>query len=130
MKIVKTSAYKKLAEGNYERSDGSWGHHSTKHMDHSAYPESLKGKTESELRHIIQDAQEAIKAMPDNPNAGYYADEINYAAMELNQRQKAGKRVASSEKVSGDPCWEGYEQVGMKTKDGKEVPNCVPKKKG
>ena len=25
-----------------------------------------------------------------------------------------------------DPCWEGYEMVGMKTKDGKEVPNCVP----
>jgi len=24
------------------------------------------------------------------------------------------------------PCYEGYEQVGMKTVDGKEVPNCVP----
>jgi hypothetical protein len=26
-----------------------------------------------------------------------------------------------------DPCWKGYEMVGTKTKDGKEVPNCVPK---
>jgi hypothetical protein len=25
-----------------------------------------------------------------------------------------------------DPCWSGYEQLGMKTKGGKEVPNCVP----
>lgn len=24
-----------------------------------------------------------------------------------------------------DPCWKGYKQYGMKTKDGKEVPNCV-----
>ena len=24
-------------------------------------------------------------------------------------------------------CWEGYEQIGMKDKDGKQVPNCVPK---
>jgi hypothetical protein len=24
------------------------------------------------------------------------------------------------------PCWDGYKQVGMKMKDGKEVPNCVP----
>ena len=24
------------------------------------------------------------------------------------------------------PCWKGYEQIGMKTKDGKQVPNCVP----
>ena len=25
-----------------------------------------------------------------------------------------------------DPCWKGYKQVGMKEKDGREVPNCVP----
>jgi len=25
-----------------------------------------------------------------------------------------------------DPCWEGYTQYGMKEKNGKEVPNCVP----
>ena len=24
------------------------------------------------------------------------------------------------------PCWDGYKQVGMKMKNGKEVPNCVP----
>ncbi len=24
------------------------------------------------------------------------------------------------------PCWKGYKQVGMKTKNGKQVPNCVP----
>lgn len=32
-------------------------------------------------------------------------------------------------KKDNDPCWKGYEQIGMKEKDGKEVPNCVPKKK-
>lgn len=25
-----------------------------------------------------------------------------------------------------DPCWKGYKQVGMKKKNGKKVPNCVP----
>ena len=25
-----------------------------------------------------------------------------------------------------NPCWKGYKQVGMKQKDGREVPNCVP----
>jgi major membrane immunogen (membrane-anchored lipoprotein) len=25
-----------------------------------------------------------------------------------------------------DPCWDDYKQVGMKTKNGKKVPNCVP----
>jgi hypothetical protein len=28
---------------------------------------------------------------------------------------------------SEDPCWKGYEMIGMKKKNGKEVPNCVPK---
>jgi hypothetical protein len=28
-----------------------------------------------------------------------------------------------------DPCWANYRQYGMKMKDGKQVPNCVPDKK-
>jgi len=29
-----------------------------------------------------------------------------------------------------DPCWANYRQLGMKSKNGKEVPNCVPIKNG
>lgn len=25
-----------------------------------------------------------------------------------------------------NPCWKGYTAVGMKTKGGRKVPNCVP----
>jgi hypothetical protein len=32
----------------------------------------------------------------------------------------------SLELVADDPCWEGYKQIGMKEKNGKMVPNCVP----
>ena len=28
-----------------------------------------------------------------------------------------------------NPCWKGYEMIGMKKKGGRKVPNCVPKKK-
>lgn len=31
-------------------------------------------------------------------------------------------------KKKGDPCWKGYEAIGMKTKGGRKVPNCVPVK--
>ena len=34
--------------------------------------------------------------------------------------------VQGSMDESKDPCWTGYKQVGMKKKNGKEVPNCVP----
>ena len=29
---------------------------------------------------------------------------------------------------SKGPCWDGYEMIGMKSKGGRKVPNCVPKK--
>lgn len=34
----------------------------------------------------------------------------------------------ADKKNDKDPCWKDYEQVGMKEKNGKKVPNCVPKK--
>ena len=37
-------------------------------------------------------------------------------------------KVLTKEEFNEDkgPCWKGYQQIGMKTKDGREVPNCVP----
>ena len=31
-------------------------------------------------------------------------------------------------KKSGSPCWVNFVMVGTKKKNGKTVPNCVPKK--
>lgn len=30
------------------------------------------------------------------------------------------------EEAKDDPCWDGYQQYGMKKKNGRKVPNCVP----
>jgi hypothetical protein len=35
----------------------------------------------------------------------------------------------SNDKLN-ESCWKGYKQVGMKDKDGKQVPNCVPIEEG
>ena len=64
----------------------------TKTMDHAKYQERLRGLPAVALRHICRDAQEAINAMPDGPNAGYYMDEISYCGMELKRRQKSQHR--------------------------------------
>ena len=51
----------------------------------------------------------------------------------MGSRDKAIKKAMGKEeettdhKEDGDPCWKDYEMVGMKTKNGKKVPNCVPK---
>jgi hypothetical protein len=46
----------------------------------------------------------------------------------LRQIIKEEIEAALNEKDE-NPCWKGYEMVGTKTKDGKEVPNCVPMQK-
>ena len=58
----------------------------------------------------------------------------------LNKResgiQKAVDRLSKESVNEGenkqmndkDPCWKGYEMVGMKKKGGRDVPNCVPVK--
>lgn len=33
---------------------------------------------------------------------------------------------AKEEMIEPNPCWEGYEAIGTKIVDGREVPNCVP----
>ena len=40
------------------------------------------------------------------------------------------KKMETQAESYEDPCWKGYTQVGTKMKNGKEVPNCVPKTKG
>jgi len=59
-----------------------------KKMDHAKYPLSLRSKDEASLRFIIKDATEAQQANPMNPNNGFYADEVIYAAAELRRRAK------------------------------------------
>jgi hypothetical protein len=43
--------------------------------------------------------------------------------------QKAIEKKDKNEevKMKDDPCWKDYKMVGMKKKNGKDVPNCVPK---
>ena len=38
---------------------------------------------------------------------------------ETKDDKKKGKKLSNS-------CWKGYKAVGLKSKNGKQVPNCVP----
>jgi len=43
--------------------------------------------------------------------------------------KKSGPFKMKSPLYKKGPCWKGYEMIGMKKKGGRQVPNCVPKKK-
>lgn len=55
-------------------------------MDHAKYQRQLKDKSVESLRFIIRDCREAIQANPENPNNGYYTDEIHYVYAEIKRR--------------------------------------------
>lgn len=46
--------------------------------------------------------------------------------MNLKREIMSSKKNKKEDK---DPCWKNYEQKGTKKKDGKTVPNCIPKEK-
>jgi hypothetical protein len=70
-----------------------------KRMQFAAYEERISGLPSVCLRFICKDAQEAIDAMPDGPNAGYYADEIHICQSELRKR---AKQMVNREKEYSD----------------------------
>lgn len=43
----------------------------------------------------------------------------------VNPKKNNMFQPGSNDKLN-ESCWKGYKQVGMKDKDGKQVPNCVP----
>jgi hypothetical protein len=46
---------------------------------------------------------------------------------DIKQLFKQKGKVVKSESIKEEsPCWKGYKQVGMKDKNGRQVPNCVP----
>jgi len=98
----------------------------------------------SYLKHKENSLEDMAKKMQ------IHTQESGYKAMFKKELDKAGKGIGSmtpkekkdffnkvdskhtakneTVKEDKDPCWKDYEMVGMKKKDGKEVPNCVPKK--
>lgn len=55
--------------------------------------------------------------------------DLEYIGSTIKELLSKSQESEEIEKSEDDPCWEGYEQIGMKEKGGKKVPNCVPLKK-
>jgi len=77
------------------------------------------------MQQTIKDLETKLKVAKDSrekemikKNIAVNADLMKYWA----QRSRMGESVVKE----ASPCWKGYKQVGMKDKDGKQVPNCVP----
>ena len=66
-----------------------------------------------------------MKEGKDHDGDGDIDSDDYLAAKDKAIKSAMGKEESTDHKEDGDPCWKDYEQVGMKKKNGKDVPNCV-----
>jgi Ni,Fe-hydrogenase I large subunit len=74
-------------------------------------------KTANELKQKLGNAEKNIP--------GWIQDHISKAHSYLHQ-SNSGYHEYNGGMNEEAPCWKGYQQIGMKDKGGRQVPNCVP----
>jgi hypothetical protein len=108
------------------------------------YQEPKRGKPLSQIRNTTQKAPSAIPPVihkPDNElmaharrlglkyyGFGRFGRQIN-GENRVMFHSKGGQLLRIQpvqQQMNEDPCWKGYQAIGMKKKKGKKVPNCVP----
>ena len=61
------------------------------------------------------------------PKQPAYTGKTDYQKGREAEKKLAETIFSKLKEAKSTPCWKGYEQKGMKKKDGRQVPNCVPK---
>jgi hypothetical protein len=85
---------------------------------------------QNQLDSIISYATELKKHLGEDEKQipAWIQDHISKSQNYIHQAASNYHEYGDSNEVNeAGPCWKGYQQVGMKMKNGKEVPNCVPK---
>jgi len=86
---------------------------------------------QNQLDTIIKMATELNAKMGENEKEipAWIQDHISKAENYISQASSNYHEYGQNEaRIAEDanPCWKGYKQVGMKDKNGRQVPNCVP----
>ena len=75
-----------------------------------------------DLKALPKDLKKSIKK---NREEGFASDAQRRAAFASGYKAKGKKKKKESVDEARGTCWVGYQQLGMKRKGGKMVPNCV-----
>ena len=77
--------------------------------------------SKEQLGMVIEHLMEAIESMIEMPEE----DDMESESEDYQSDNEDEDKWDNIQKA----CWSGYKQVGMKDKNGRQVPNCVPIKK-
>lgn len=101
---------------------------SLQHLTKNTHIDPFKEETIAELSkdtlssYKKKATQSAIKHHVDSQSKDPNPD----SASKVDKRVRGLARLKKVKTEKSDPCWDDYEMVGMKKKNGKSVPNCVP----
>ena len=95
----------------------------TLHGNPHGYGKGIKGDDEKKQKKAFD--RNKKKADKGDPSA-YEPTAIDKKVMAKREKGEMPKAKKSQYTEADGPCWPGFKQVGMKDKDGKKVPNCVP----
>ena len=97
-------------------------------MQHYQEVDSTK-KSTSLLERYFAEAEEELTRKATEQKEQRKALIRNYAEVIAERVRLKNQEDTTDESLrTENPCWKGYKPVGTKKKDGKTVPNCVPKK--
>jgi hypothetical protein len=127
------SAWAQKVANNYTDIDGkSLVKYINKLIDQGKLPKELKAEVQHESFKSFIDRIQVQEVLGSGASQKDYIDDfIDSDAPQFTGKSKK-ERIAMaiaafrSKNEEEDPCWKGYKQLGMKKKNGKDVPNCIP----
>ena len=87
---------------------------------------SMFSSKKDDIAKLIQFQQKALAMKPGDPKRTAMMKEIQKVKQRLGISEEVWEAVTDTFQ---EDCWPGYKAVGMKDKNGKKVPNCVPEGK-
>ena len=85
---------------------------------------SMFSNRKDDIAQLINLQQKALAMKPGESKRAAIFKEINKVKQRLGISEDVWHAVTEDEIL--EACWDGYKQIGMKKKGGKQVPNCVP----
>jgi len=89
-------------------------------FDNILSSKSNKNKSDAEQKSYFENTNDTL-GLYKNPSLRREEDSDSE---EDEENRPKGKALLK--KIYGGACWKGYEQFGMKEKNGRQVPNCIP----
>lgn len=96
-------------------------------QDTSSVKEGYQRNPEKDPNYVAPGTKPTRQQRMNDPKTGINSKAFNDFYNAQMGRSKKKVQEENIDEAAQGPCWKGYQQYGMKKKNGKEVPNCVPK---